>query len=180
MCGNFAGPDLEEAEVDGAVMYLCPKCAKFGTRLSDKRQQQTEETEVTFVKSKPGGKGSSTSHVKVKTGGTSTRQPARRRYRDALDIDEVLIEDYGEVIKTARKARGLSLDDFAQMINEKTSLLQKIEKGEFNPPDQLITKIERKLKISLKEEMAPTSYTSLSSKKDTTLGDVVKLRKKKK
>ncbi|NHJ03426.1 MAG: TIGR00270 family protein [Candidatus Heimdallarchaeota archaeon] len=182
MCGKFAGPDLVEAEVDGVSMFLCRQCSKFGTKPSSKKQgihDDSTETEVTFVRSTPGEKGSSMSHIKVKTGSSLTPRTQRRPHRDALTFSEDLIDNYGEVIKEARKSKGLSLEDFAQLINEKASLLQKIEKSEFNPPDDLVTKIERKLDISLKEEIAAPVYTGISSKKDTTLGDVVKLKKKK-
>ena len=183
MCGTFVGPDLVEAEVDGVRMLLCWKCSKFGTNTPSKSDgvfDDSQESEVTFVKSKPGGKGPSVSHVKVKTGSSQHSSTGRkRRYRDSLDSDEVLIEDYGEVIRNARKAKGYSLEQFAQMINEKSSLLQKIEKSEFNPPQKLIVKIERKLDISLKEEASAPVYTGPSSSKSTTLGDVVKLKKKK-
>ncbi|NHJ47665.1 MAG: TIGR00270 family protein [Asgard group archaeon] len=182
MCGTFAGPDLSECEVDGVIMLVCPKCSKFGDKISEKPMHVYEdETEVTFVKDKPGGKGPSVSHVKVKTGVTDTTPQQTRRFRrDALSADKVLIDDFGGVIKEARKARGWSLEQFAQMINEKASLLQKLEKNEFNPTDSLITKIERKLDLSLREEASTPYYTGPSSKKETTLGDVVKLKKKKK
>ncbi|MHA1504052.1 MAG: multiprotein bridging factor aMBF1 [Candidatus Heimdallarchaeota archaeon] len=183
ICGTFAGPDLVESEVDNVKMFICKKCAKFGMKTSDKKmgdsEEIREESEVTFVKSQPGGKGPSVSHVKVKTGGSiSTPSRAPRRRRDDLYGNEVLVEDYGDVIKTARKARGLSLEDFAQLINEKASLLQKIEKSDFNPPESLIIKIERKLDISLREEASAPVFTGFTSKKETTLGDVVKLKKK--
>ena len=54
-----------------------------------------------------------------------------------------------------------------------------MEKSEFNPPESLIIKIERKLDISLKEEAAAPIFTGSESTKETTLGDVVKLKKKK-
>ena len=183
MCGNFAGPDLSEREVDGVKMFLCPKCSRFGTKISEKSSiydDDIEESEVAFVRSKPGGKGPSVSHVKVRTG--TSQSPIRTRQtsrRDILQSDQVLIDDYGEVIKQARKAKGLSLEEFAQLINEKASIIQKLEKSEFNPPESLVVKIERKLEISLKEEVAPPIFTGTTSKKDTTLGDVVKLKKKK-
>lgn len=181
MCGAFVGPDLVESKVDNVRMLLCRECSKFGTKVSSKPQgtiDDSEESEVTFVKSNPGGKGPSVSHVKVKTGVQQQPITRRKRYRDSLDSDQVLVEDYGAVIKNARKAKGFSLEDFAQMINEKLSLMQKIEKSEFNPPHNLIVKIERKLDLSLREEASAPIYSSTSAK-SATLGDVVKLKKKK-
>ncbi|NHJ84203.1 MAG: TIGR00270 family protein [Asgard group archaeon] len=181
MCGNFAGPDLVETEIDGVRMFVCPKCAKFGTRVSDKPSyDDTSESEYAFVRDKPGGQGTSVSRVKVQTGTQRSTASRPRPRRDGLYTDEVLVEDYGEVIKNARMARGLSLEDFAQMINEKASMLRKIEKSEFTPPESVVVKIERRLEISLKEEAAAPIYSGTSSQKETTLGDVVKLKKKKK
>ncbi|MHA1210863.1 MAG: helix-turn-helix domain-containing protein [Candidatus Heimdallarchaeota archaeon] len=185
MCGNFAGPDLTEVEIDGARILVCKGCSKYGTKISNKPihvyEDEQEETEVTFVKSSPGGKGPSISHVKVKTGTSPARPPVRQqRRRDDLIGNLVLVDDYGTVIKDARMRRGWSLEQFAQIINEKASMMQKIEKSEFNPPEALITKIQRKLDISLKEEASAPIFTGFTSKKETTLGDVVKLKKKKK
>ncbi|MHA1154695.1 MAG: multiprotein bridging factor aMBF1 [Candidatus Heimdallarchaeota archaeon] len=181
MCGTFVGPDLVELKVDNVRMLLCRECSKFGTKASSNSHgliDDSEESAVTFVKSNPGGKGPSVSHVKTKTGIQQQSTTRRKRYRDSLDSDEVLVEDYGTVIKNARKAKGLSLEDFAQMINEKLSLMQKIEKSEFNPPQKILVKIERKLHITLREEASAPIYTG-TSVKSTTLGDVVKLKKKK-
>ncbi|MBN1328526.1 MAG: TIGR00270 family protein [Candidatus Heimdallarchaeota archaeon] len=183
MCGNFAGPDLTECEVDGARMLLCPKCAKFGTKISNKPihvYEDEDQKEVTFVRSAPGGKGPSISHVKMGSGDRVPTPVKQRAKRDVLISDQVLIDDYGGVIQGARKMRGWSLEEFAQMINEKASLIQKIEKNEFNPSENLIVKIERKLEITLREEASAPIFTAITSPKETTLGDVVKLKKKKK
>ncbi len=181
MCGKYAGPNLVECEVDGVKMFLCPKCSKFGKKsVGSKHHAEEDEIEVAFVRSKPGEKGPSVSRVRVKSGQAQIARSSRKRRKDVLESDLVLIDDYGAAIKKARKAKGWSLEDFAQMINEKASLLQKIEKSEFHPPESLIAKIERKLDISLREEAAPPVFTSLASKKELTLGDVVKLKKKKK
>jgi transcriptional regulator, XRE family len=39
------------------------------------------------------------------------------------------------------------------MINEKQSVISKIESGGFNPDDAVIRKIEKALKITLKEKL---------------------------
>ena len=183
MCGKFVGAGLVECEVDGAKMLLCPQCLKFGSKTPHKSAQREEnEEEFTFIRSKSGGKEPSVSHVKVGSKEPSTQIfPTRiRKERDILTSELVLTDDFGEKIKEARIAKNWSLEKFAQMINEKASILQKIEKSEFNPPESLIIKIERKLGISLREEAAPPIYLSSSITKETTLGDVVKLKKKKK
>jgi putative transcription factor len=183
MCGQFAGPDLVEVEIDGVQMFVCLKCAKFGKKVgtqTQKTKRDSSESEVTFVKDKPGGKGPSRSHVRVGKKSYSKKRSQSRRRSGYLQSDLVLVEDYGQMIKEARKANGYSLEDFGNILNEKVSLLQKIEKSEFRPTEDLIIKIERKLNISLREEAASPILSPTSSKKELTLGDVIKLKKKKK
>jgi putative transcription factor len=92
------------------------------------------------------------------------------------DMDEIAT-DYDQQVRQARESRGLSQQDLANELNEKTSLIRKIERGDVLPSDSVRKKLERKLEVSLTE--GPSSdddeneWSSGSSTK-TTLGDVVK------
>jgi len=68
-----------------------------------------------------------------------------------LDAEAELVEDYGQRIKKAREKAGLKQAAFAQKINEKQSLLRKIEREEVLPSEAVRRKIERSLNISLSE-----------------------------
>ncbi|ELY28013.1 HTH DNA-binding protein [Haloferax volcanii DS2] len=90
------------------------------------------------------------------------------------DMDEIAT-DYDDRIRQARESRGLSQEELAQSLNEKASLIRKIERGDIMPPDSVRKKIERKLDISLVEgESDDDSEWSGGGSTTTTLGDVIK------
>ncbi|ELZ85918.1 XRE family transcriptional regulator [Haloferax elongans ATCC BAA-1513] len=90
------------------------------------------------------------------------------------DMDEIAA-DYDARIRDARESRGMSQEDLAQSLNEKASLIRKLERGDILPPDSVREKLERNLDISLVEgESDDESEWSGGSDTTTTLGDVVK------
>ncbi len=90
-----------------------------------------------------------------------------------------LVENFGEVIKTARNSLNLSLEDFANKINEKSSVLKRVENGSLSPYEKLAKKIEKELNISL-YGIPPNAFQvkKQNFKKETTLGDVVRIKTK--
>ena len=64
---------------------------------------------------------------------------------------KVVVADYARIIRKAREKKGITQKDFARMINEKESLIHKIETGSFTPAIDLAQKLERYLKIALVE-----------------------------
>jgi putative transcription factor len=92
-----------------------------------------------------------------------------------FDDMEELATDYDQRIRDARESLGLSQQELAGELNEKTSLIRKLERGDILPSDSVQRKLERKLDISLVEgggtEDAEWSSDSATT---TTLGDVVK------
>jgi putative transcription factor len=68
-----------------------------------------------------------------------------REIEEGLEIDE----DYGRKIREARERAGLKQAELAQKINEKQSLLRKIEHEEILPTDEVRVKIARVLNITL-------------------------------
>ena len=76
--------------------------------------------------------------------------------RDRLMDEEFSIEivpDFGMRVKDAREKLGLKQEELARRINEKVSLLRKIERGEIVPDDRVRQKLERILNISLVERV---------------------------
>ncbi len=89
-----------------------------------------------------------------------------------------LVEDYGEIVRRARMEMGLSQEDLAQMLNEKLTIVKKIESGEFRPSLDLARKIERTLNIRILvpvEEPEETPYTGVGKPSTgVSLGDLLK------
>ena len=96
-----------------------------------------------------------------------------------------LIENYGSKMKEAREKLGISHEELGKKLNEKISLLRKIETGKMTPDNNLATKLERALKIKLivpaaeEKEKIPQKIAKDSSR-ELTLGDLIKLDKQRK
>jgi len=90
-------------------------------------------------------------------------------------MDEVA-QDYDDRIRTAREDTGLTQEDLASQLNEKASLIRKLERGDVLPSDDVRKKLERKLGISLTEggSTEDDEWEGGSSTGSYTLGDVVK------
>jgi putative transcription factor len=90
------------------------------------------------------------------------------------EMDE-LAQDYDETVRSAREAAGMSQEDLARQLNEKASLIRKIERGDTLPSDE----VQRKLESALDVDLSAGSTTDESewsggdSTGEYTLGDVV-------
>jgi len=89
------------------------------------------------------------------------------------------VEDFGQLIRTARERRGMSQLEVARRINERASVIAKLESGKMSPTIELARKLERLFKITLLEEAEIPDIPIKSSGQTTTLGDVVEIRRKK-
>jgi putative transcription factor len=91
------------------------------------------------------------------------------------DVDE-LATDYDDRIRTAREEEGLSQSELANQLNEKASLIRKLERGEILPSDSVQSKLEGHLGVSLTTESdsaEDSEWSGGSSTGSYTLGDVV-------
>lgn len=91
---------------------------------------------------------------------------------------ELLVEDYATVIKKRREAMGLTQKDFSNKINEKESVIHKIETGALEPSLSLAKKLEKFLGVKLVEEHHEKHEQFNKSKGGGfTLGDFIKLKR---
>lgn len=166
MCGAEK-PSLTTTKVEGAELELCDECSEFGTEVKTQSPSSTSTKYSTSSDSSDSGGASSSS------GGSSGDSSTRRH--DLFDEMEEVANDYDDRIRKAREEREISQEDLAQQLNEKASLIRKLEGGGVLPSDQVQQKIESELDISLSagsdEEDAEWSGGSSTT---TTLGDVVK------
>ena len=91
---------------------------------------------------------------------------------------QIIVNDYAEKIKRKRESLGLKQEDFAKKINEKESLIQKIESGHFEPSIVLAKKIGNFLKIKLIEDYQEEQEKQTKTKTGSfTIGDFIKIKK---
>ncbi|MCW7071488.1 TIGR00270 family protein [ANME-1 cluster archaeon ex4572_4] len=131
-------------KIGSSELRVCKSCARHGTVV---------ETETWREKSGKDKKQQTAVVGAGKRAEAERRQDSRlyEKMEHDLDAEAELAEDYGQRIKKAREKAGLKQAAFAQKINEKQSLLRKIEREEVLPSEAVRRKIERSLNISLSE-----------------------------
>jgi putative transcription factor len=167
MCGaETASP--KTIKVEGAELDVCDNCADFGTEV---KTQQSSSTSTKYSTS------SSSSQSSTSTGSSGSSGGSRSRRKDMFDDMEEIAQDYDDRIRNARESTGLSQEDLAKDLNEKASLIRKLEHGDILPSDSVQKKLEKKLDISLTTGSAGADdeeWSGGSSTGSYTLGDVVK------
>jgi putative transcription factor len=164
MCGKEV-PRLRKVQIGGSELEVCAECARFG------QDVQREAPKGTPVVSGPSA---------VADAPKAFDRPVQKKPRDALSRTEMeLAEDYPRRISKSRQKRGLTQEDLAKRLNEKKSVISRLETGEMRPSDRLIKKLERELDIKLRERV---EYQVESTKKQlssggVTLGDLIRMEK---
>jgi putative transcription factor len=104
------------------------------------------------------------------------KRKEKKLYREMID-EYLLVENYGKIISEARKKAGLSIREIAEKIGEKESLVKKIEKEEIRPSEEVIDKLERILKVNLRERIKEVGETKkMEIGKKLRIADVVVIR----
>jgi len=105
-------------------------------------------------------------------------KPKQKETKEKPEITEKVIADYGQKIRQARTKKEMTQEEFAQKINIKESLLNKIENSAFKLSIPLARKLEKTLKIRLVEETEETKGEEIKKQKSQgmTIGDLIKLK----
>ncbi len=149
LCGKVE-ESLARALIEGVELDVCQACSRFGKMVAPARRPSPKEQ-----------------HMQL-----------RRREEPKHEKIEMMVENYAEIIKKKRESSGLSQTEFANKINEKDSIVHKIETGSFVPQLSLARKIEKFLGVKIVEEHTETHEESRHKKEEGfTLGDFIKTRK---
>jgi putative transcription factor len=143
MCGQEV-EGIQRVNVEGSVLRLCTQCARFGTLLDP-------------PPAAPAGTPAPRRSVVAATRPTLVRRRLEERdlYQDIGELE--LSEDWGKRIRTAREARGWTPEELGKHLNEKKSIVLKLEAGSFHPPDELVRRIEHLLKVRLRAQPEASS-----------------------
>jgi len=151
MCGKETEPYT--AIIEGVVMKVCAGCASHGK---------------TVRKPKP--------KVKLKKP-KFVNQIKQEQKEPEVELIEAVVEDYAKKIRDARNKTGMTQKEFAKKINEKESLLHKIETGNFKPSIPTAKKLEKILQIKLVEQREEEKVKMPKTKNTggaLTIGDLIK------
>lgn len=154
LCGKII-KEGKRANIMGAILTVCDNCAQMGRIISVVKSTQKEKI-----------------------------SPEKKTPDKLLEFgltDYQLVENFHTKIKKAREKMNMKQEDLAKKINEPASLIRRIESN-YEPPKNIIEKIENVLKIKLITTPTQDLKIDSKSKKQSnvlTLGDVVKIKKKK-
>ena len=93
---------------------------------------------------------------------------------------DALVTDYGERVKEARESEQLSIQEVANDLDEKESLISKIEKQDLKPDKPLANKLEKKFDLTLytNPEVADYGNTGGTDNRKATMKDVADVKEK--
>jgi len=163
VCGRKIHGSPIRAVIEGAKLTVCVECSKHGKII--------REEEI-----KLGQKASKKMLVPF-----SAKMQRKKNVGAKVEITQEVVEGYDAKIRQAREKLGLSHEELGKKINEKASVLSKLETGKMTPNNMLVTKLEHALKIKL---LSPISEEKTSQEipklptRETTLGDLIQLNKK--
>jgi putative transcription factor len=162
MICELCGKETERTRtiyIEGTKLNVCAECARFG-------DPETRD------EGKIGPKPQIVQRLE--------RRERRMRSKDVYGQEESLelAEDYPQRIRQARMSRDWKQETLASKINEKKSVINKLESGDMRPNDELVAKLERTLGIKLKEKISLAKpEVKQAYSKGLTLGDFVKAEK---
>lgn len=104
----------------------------------------------------------------------SKKSKKKTKTRKKRSSKNVLVNDYGERIKSARESEQLSIAEVADDLNEKESLIAKIEKQDLKPDKPLADKLSKKFGVTLytNPEVADYDTDNKVDNRKATMEDV--------
>jgi len=144
MLCEMCGKDVEmtsRVRVEGTILRLGPECARFG-ELVDPVPAPTHVAPPARPGARP--------IAPPRPTGTGRRLEERDLYTDIGELE--LAPDWAKRVRIAREHLGWTPEVLGKKLNEKKSVVLKIESGGLHPPDALVRKIEHLLKIRLRAE----------------------------
>ena len=157
LCGADV-PRLKNVAIDATILSVCADCSRFGDEVSTPALRQSTMPPI----------------IAQRLETRQRRMTPRDVFTQAGELE--LAEDFPQRIRQAREARGWKQADLGAKINERVSVIAKLESGAISPGDALVRKLERELGIKLKERVEPIAVKKQATGSGVTLGDLIKMR----
>lgn len=142
-------------------MRVCQGCMRFGKPVPEPAASRAQSAPAARMEK-----------------GLRQRQARMSERRAALETDEELVPDFGDRVRRARQSKRLKVEDVARAINEKASLIHKVEAGTFHPDPVVTAKLERSLGVRLREKVEDIHPGAAGPQGGITIGDLIRMQKK--
>jgi len=155
LCGKET-PRTRTVSIEGSVLSVCGDCARFGAEVAGPIGVRRPGNPVVAERLE--------------------RRRQRMADRDIYDArsTEELAADFGMRIRHAREARGWTQADLGAKLNERASVIAKLESQTIVPTDSMIPKMERTLGVKLREKVEPIAVKKQTGRSPVTLGDLIR------
>ena len=90
------------------------------------------------------------------------------------EIKTVLVSDFHKIIRRNRENRGMTQQELAKRLNEKASIIKRIEEG-WEPSMVLVKRLEKFFNIELIEEIQKKNVSEKQEQERLTIGDVIEV-----
>jgi putative transcription factor len=138
---------LTTIRIDGAKLEACSNCNTMGEVVGDV-EPSSEDEENTENYTEPDDDYQSQSYTSQQYQMASEAEHANAPSSFEDDVEE-LVYNYDERIRKSREQMGKSREEVAANINEKTSLIERLERGKSLPSEKVRRKLENELDIEL-------------------------------
>lgn len=158
ICGTEIKGRPTKVNIEGSELEVCSKCAQYGISVDTRTQPKQQ-----VAGQKP-----------------ATKKTEKKHYPKKTKFDGPtyeLVEGYDQIVRDTREQLEWTQEELAAKIKEKESLIKKIERGEIVPEDSVRKKLERALNVQLTEKVEDIDIGEDGSSKNTTLGDIVKIKR---
>ncbi|MDW0137911.1 MAG: multiprotein bridging factor aMBF1 [Nitrososphaeraceae archaeon] len=127
ICGIQIIDHGERVYVEGNLLTVCKACSKRGKPSNNQQNIQRK------LPARP----------------KKIEKPDKITFEDSA----ILVKDFSEVIRNSRMSKGFTHEQLGFLIQERASLLRKIESGSLKPDEVLAKKLERFFRINLYTEV---------------------------
>jgi putative transcription factor len=127
ICGIQIIDHGERVYVEGNLLTVCKECSKRGKPSNNPQNIQR----------------------KLPAQPKKIEKPDKISFEDSV----ILVKNFSEVIRNSRMSKLLTHERLGLLINERASLLRKIESGSLKPDEELTKKLERFFRINLYTEV---------------------------
>ena len=154
MCGKKVS-NLKTVLIEGSMLNVCPNCARFGKPV----KPEIAATPVEIAQR------------------LELREKRLRTKNVFENIENELVDDYAKKIRDARTKMNLTPEELGKRINEKKTVITKIESKSMRPDENLIKKLETTLNIKLTEKTKTEKVETKRTGGELTIGDLIKREK---
>lgn len=145
MCGK--DEKLFRTQIEKTELNVCLSCSMHGKKLGVAKSKQEKQADV-------------------------QRMIEEREQPQSI---EMVIPNAAKLIKQKRESMGITQEQFAKKINEKTSVIQNIEKGR-SPNIILARKIGKMMHLELVTEYTESHKQIKIETKEATIGNMIKFK----